>query len=233
GLTGGDITVVAMTYESSFWWHIVRNVDSQQTSSRNILKFAEGAHDASAAHLLKENSLKWKVTTKDAHDVFEAYSVFCARNVRRRRLVDLPWITTFDGFRSEETTKCEVFRKYTNLYTIGVTTRRAINPSASLYAEEGEEEEAVENVYDETANLFPNKKSGGSSSFTDAAVVIWVLSVDAFNTSATEFGTNKASPRRSNVNLKKENQLEAEVERMPRSGIESEQWDHLLDSLRE
>ncbi|GJX95225.1 hypothetical protein Tco_0349811 [Tanacetum coccineum] len=47
-----------------------------------------------------------------------------------------------------------------------------------------------------------------------AAVVIWVLSVDAFNTSATEFGTNKASPRRNNVNTRKEDQLEAEVERL-------------------
>ncbi|GJZ97326.1 hypothetical protein Tco_0669779 [Tanacetum coccineum] len=32
---------------------------------------------------------------------------------------------------------------------------------------------------------------------------------DAFNAFATEFGTNKASPRRSNVNLRKEDQLEA------------------------
>nr|GEX78505.1 hypothetical protein [Tanacetum cinerariifolium] len=36
-------------------------------------------------------------------------------------------------FRSEETTNCEVFRKYTDLCTTGVTTRRAINPSTSLY----------------------------------------------------------------------------------------------------
>ncbi|GJS46533.1 zinc knuckle CX2CX4HX4C containing protein [Tanacetum coccineum] len=35
--------------------------------------------------------------------------------------------------------------------------------------EEEEEEEAVENVYDETANIFPNTKTGGSSSFTVAA----------------------------------------------------------------
>ncbi|GKE17194.1 hypothetical protein Tco_1424771, partial [Tanacetum coccineum] len=43
-----------------------------------------------------------------------------------------------------------------------------------------------------------------------AAVVIWVLLVDAFNAFATEFGTNKASPRRSNVNPRNKDQLEAE-----------------------
>ncbi|GJU38514.1 guanosine nucleotide diphosphate dissociation inhibitor 1, partial [Tanacetum coccineum] len=68
---------------------------------------------------------------KDADDVFEAYFVLCARNVRQRCPIDLPWTMTFADFCSEETTKCEVFRKYTDLCTMGVTTRRAINPSAS------------------------------------------------------------------------------------------------------
>ncbi|PWA64684.1 Protein kinase, catalytic domain-containing protein [Artemisia annua] len=39
-------------------------------------------------------------------------------------------------------------------------------------------------------------------------------SADAFNAFATEFGSNKVSPRRSNVNPRKEDQLEAEVERL-------------------
>ncbi|GKB69699.1 hypothetical protein Tco_0931111 [Tanacetum coccineum] len=34
---------------------------------------------------------------------------------------------------------------------------------------EEEEDDVVENVYDETANLFPKTKTGGSSSFTAAA----------------------------------------------------------------
>ncbi|GKG18393.1 hypothetical protein Tco_0372691, partial [Tanacetum coccineum] len=32
-----------------------------------------------------------------------------------------------------------------------------------------DEDEDIENVYDETANLFPNTKTGESSSFTAAA----------------------------------------------------------------
>ncbi|GJZ23304.1 zinc knuckle CX2CX4HX4C containing protein [Tanacetum coccineum] len=43
------------------------------------------------------------------------------------------------------------------------------NSFSALNVEVGEEEEAVENVYDETANIFPNTKTGGSSSFTVAA----------------------------------------------------------------
>ncbi|GJR50401.1 zinc knuckle CX2CX4HX4C containing protein [Tanacetum coccineum] len=43
------------------------------------------------------------------------------------------------------------------------------NSFSALNVEEGEEEEAVVNVYDEMANIFPNTKTGGSSSFTAAA----------------------------------------------------------------
>ncbi|GJY54833.1 hypothetical protein Tco_0446497 [Tanacetum coccineum] len=38
--------------------------------------------------------------------------------------------------------------------------------------EEDDEEEDVKNVYDESANLFQNTKTGGSSSFTAAAVIV-------------------------------------------------------------
>ncbi|GKD62790.1 hypothetical protein Tco_1300299, partial [Tanacetum coccineum] len=41
--------------------------------------------------------------------------------------------------------------------------------SYSALNEEEDEEEDIENVYDETANLFPNTKTGESSSFTAAA----------------------------------------------------------------
>ncbi|GKB62120.1 zinc knuckle CX2CX4HX4C containing protein [Tanacetum coccineum] len=41
--------------------------------------------------------------------------------------------------------------------------------SYSVLNEEEDEEEDVENVYDQTTNLFPNTKTGGSSSFTAAA----------------------------------------------------------------
>ncbi|GJX97437.1 zinc knuckle CX2CX4HX4C containing protein [Tanacetum coccineum] len=41
--------------------------------------------------------------------------------------------------------------------------------SYSALNEEEDEEEDIENVYDETANLFPNTKTGESSSFTSAA----------------------------------------------------------------
>ncbi|GJZ27833.1 hypothetical protein Tco_0572480 [Tanacetum coccineum] len=43
------------------------------------------------------------------------------------------------------------------------------NSYSTLNAEEEDEEEYVENVYDESANLFPNTKTGESSSFTVAA----------------------------------------------------------------
>ncbi|GKB26248.1 hypothetical protein Tco_0865649 [Tanacetum coccineum] len=42
--------------------------------------------------------------------------------------------------------------------------------SNSFSALNEEEEEDVENVYDESANLIQNTKAGGSSSFTAAAV---------------------------------------------------------------
>ncbi|GJS52820.1 hypothetical protein Tco_0626182 [Tanacetum coccineum] len=43
------------------------------------------------------------------------------------------------------------------------------NSFSSLDDDEEDKDEAVENVYDESANLFPNTKSGGNSSFTAAA----------------------------------------------------------------
>ncbi|GKC27542.1 hypothetical protein Tco_1034836, partial [Tanacetum coccineum] len=43
------------------------------------------------------------------------------------------------------------------------------NSYSALNAEEEDEEEYVENVYDESANLFPNTKTGESSSFPVAA----------------------------------------------------------------
>ncbi|GKD99875.1 zinc knuckle CX2CX4HX4C containing protein, partial [Tanacetum coccineum] len=42
------------------------------------------------------------------------------------------------------------------------------NSFSALNAKEEEEEEVAENMYDETANLFPNTKTGGGSSFTVA-----------------------------------------------------------------
>ncbi|GKB78383.1 hypothetical protein Tco_0945278 [Tanacetum coccineum] len=88
-----------------------------------------------AGQMSRENSLKWKAITKDADDVFEAYSVLCARNVRRRRPVDLPRTTKSTDFRSEETTKCEVFRKYTNLCTHSIHHVKAcVNPAATNFS---------------------------------------------------------------------------------------------------
>ncbi|GJS24825.1 zinc knuckle CX2CX4HX4C containing protein [Tanacetum coccineum] len=43
------------------------------------------------------------------------------------------------------------------------------NSYSALNDDEEDEDEDVENVYDKSANLFPNTKSGGSSSFTAAA----------------------------------------------------------------
>ncbi|GKC77241.1 hypothetical protein Tco_1128015, partial [Tanacetum coccineum] len=50
----------------------------------------------------RENSGKWKVKTEDVVDVFQAYFVLCARNVRPWRLVDLPQTATDAEFRYEE-----------------------------------------------------------------------------------------------------------------------------------
>ncbi|GJY71364.1 hypothetical protein Tco_0475067 [Tanacetum coccineum] len=44
-----------------------------------------------------------------------------------------------------------------------------ITTSNSYSALNEEEKEYIKNVYDESANLFPNTKTGGSSSFTVAA----------------------------------------------------------------
>ncbi|GJV76071.1 hypothetical protein Tco_1507655 [Tanacetum coccineum] len=43
------------------------------------------------------------------------------------------------------------------------------NSFSALYDEEEDDEEDVENVHDESANLIQNTKAGGSSSFTAAA----------------------------------------------------------------
>ncbi|GJY89823.1 zinc knuckle CX2CX4HX4C containing protein, partial [Tanacetum coccineum] len=43
------------------------------------------------------------------------------------------------------------------------------NSFSALNDDEEDEDEAVENVYDESANLFPSKKAGGNLSFTVAA----------------------------------------------------------------
>ncbi|GJY53762.1 hypothetical protein Tco_0445426 [Tanacetum coccineum] len=43
------------------------------------------------------------------------------------------------------------------------------NSYSALENEEEEDEKHVENVYDESANLFPNSKTGESLSFTAAA----------------------------------------------------------------
>ncbi|GJX89821.1 zinc knuckle CX2CX4HX4C containing protein [Tanacetum coccineum] len=43
------------------------------------------------------------------------------------------------------------------------------NSFSALNDDEEDDEEDVENVYDESANLFPNTKTGGSLSFTDTA----------------------------------------------------------------
>ncbi|GKC69630.1 hypothetical protein Tco_1115513 [Tanacetum coccineum] len=57
--------------------------------------------------------------------------------------------------------------------TIGPSSKKdnisTSNFFSSLDDDEEDEDEAVENVYDESANLFPNTKSGGNSSFTAAA----------------------------------------------------------------
>ncbi|GKC81293.1 hypothetical protein Tco_1137010 [Tanacetum coccineum] len=45
----------------------------------------------------------------------------------------------------------------------------SMSNSFSALNEEEEDEEDVENVYDESANLIQNTKAGGSSSFTAAA----------------------------------------------------------------
>ncbi|GJV45865.1 hypothetical protein Tco_1430401 [Tanacetum coccineum] len=57
------------------------------------------------------------------------------------------------------------------LKTTGNSSKKDnISMSNSFFALNEEDEEDVENVYDESANLFQNKKDGGSSSFTATAV---------------------------------------------------------------
>ncbi|GJR71526.1 zinc knuckle CX2CX4HX4C containing protein [Tanacetum coccineum] len=56
--------------------------------------------------------------------------------------------------------------------TSNVVTPTVEKTNDGFQTDEIDEEEDIENVYDETANLFPNTKTGESSSFTAAAVII-------------------------------------------------------------
>ncbi|GJU99782.1 hypothetical protein Tco_1329053 [Tanacetum coccineum] len=69
--------------------------------------------------------------------------------------------TTYVGYTSQSTPM---------LKTIGNSSKKDnLSMSNSFSALNEEEEEDVENVYDESANLIQNIKAGGSSSFTAAA----------------------------------------------------------------
>nr|GEV01903.1 hypothetical protein [Tanacetum cinerariifolium] len=105
--------------------------------------FVEGTHDDSSAQLSKTTSAgqisrsnfeKQKAKRKDVDDVFEAYSVLCARNVSRRLSVGLPDTATSTDFRSGETTNFEVFQKYTELCARSVMTMCSVKSSATLHA---------------------------------------------------------------------------------------------------
>ncbi|GKA02748.1 hypothetical protein Tco_0675529 [Tanacetum coccineum] len=52
------------------------------------------------------------------------------------------------------------------LKTTGTSSKNDNSTTSNSYSSLNDEEGDVENVYDETANLFPNTKTGGSSSFT-------------------------------------------------------------------
>nr|GEV14007.1 hypothetical protein [Tanacetum cinerariifolium] len=88
----------------------------------------------SAGQISRSNSEKRKAKTKDADDVFEAYSVLCARNVSRRRSVGIPESATSADFRSGEITNSEVFRKYNELCARSVTTTCSVKSLATLHA---------------------------------------------------------------------------------------------------
>ncbi|GJZ39535.1 zinc knuckle CX2CX4HX4C containing protein [Tanacetum coccineum] len=60
-------------------------------------------------------------------------------------------------------------RRLMNGSKYGKTKKRKVSPSATMAVRFTEEEEDVENMYDESANLIQNTKAGGSSSFTAAA----------------------------------------------------------------
>ncbi|GJR18122.1 zinc knuckle CX2CX4HX4C containing protein [Tanacetum coccineum] len=71
--------------------------------------------------------------------------------------------TTYVGYTSQSTPM---------LKTTGNSSKKdnlSMSNSFSALNEEEEDEEDVENVYDESANLIQNTKAGGSSSFTAAA----------------------------------------------------------------
>ncbi|GJY49692.1 zinc knuckle CX2CX4HX4C containing protein [Tanacetum coccineum] len=84
--------------------------------------------------------------------------------------------TTYVGYTSQSTPM---------LKTTGNSSKKDnLSMSNSFSALNEEEEEDVENVYDESANLIQNTKAGGSSSFTAAAEGV----LSGFNHGGEEFG---------------------------------------------
>ncbi|GJT56216.1 zinc knuckle CX2CX4HX4C containing protein [Tanacetum coccineum] len=80
---------------------------------------------------------------------------------------------TTSELKKGATNVCNASKSSSMLKSTGTSSKNGnINTSNSYSAleiEEGEDEEHVENVYDESANLFPNSKTGESSSFTAVA----------------------------------------------------------------
>ncbi|GJZ54975.1 hypothetical protein Tco_0610168 [Tanacetum coccineum] len=71
--------------------------------------------------------------------------------------------TTYVGYTSQSTPMLKTTGNSSKKDNLSMS-----NSFSALYKEE-EDEEDVENVYDESANLIQNTKAGGSSSFTAAA----------------------------------------------------------------
>ncbi|GKE46065.1 zinc knuckle CX2CX4HX4C containing protein, partial [Tanacetum coccineum] len=72
--------------------------------------------------------------------------------------------TTYVGYTSQSTPMLKTTGNSSKKDNLSMS-----NSFSALNEEEDDDEEDVENVYDESANLFQNTKAGGSSSFTAAA----------------------------------------------------------------
>nr|GFB48288.1 hypothetical protein [Tanacetum cinerariifolium] len=109
---------------------------------------------------------EWRPPRCDLYKIFGHIHDHCPK-----REVSPPIVTTSNIFTPT------VEKTNDGFQTLGKKKKKKDNITSSNYfsalnVKDEEEEEDVENVYDETANLFLNTKTGGSSSFTVAGYIV-------------------------------------------------------------
>ncbi|GKC22315.1 hypothetical protein Tco_1024465 [Tanacetum coccineum] len=97
---------------------------------------------------------EWRLPRCDTCKIFGHVHDYCPKKVVSPPIVATSNVVTPNAEKTND-----------GFQTVGKTKKRKGKSKST----NGEEEEDVENVYDESANLIQNTKAGGSSSFTAAA----------------------------------------------------------------